>query len=371
MKKIMHFITGLERGGAEQMLLKILPKLQTAELKNSVVCIKGHGIIGSELQRQGVPVHYLGYRHFYDLPRIVWIFFKLLKKEKPTILVTYLIHADLLGRVLAKFARVPIVIAYLHGSLLHWQWLRNFDRLTQRWVTRYLSVSETLKQELVTHYKFPKEKIRVLRNGIDAEQIQRLTSEGREKVRRKLGFKKEDRVIGIVANLRKGKGHPDLIEAFHILLQKESFSSSLQLMIVGDGSERESLERQVQALNLIKQIHFLGNRSDVQELLTAMDLFVLPTEFEGMSVALLEAMMVQTPIVTTDIPQNKEILTHGVSALLVPIKNPQELAQAIRACIEDPEASAHRAQNAYRRCIKEFSLEHTIKTFEKVLLETV
>lgn len=370
MKKIMHFITGLERGGAEQMLLKILPKLQTPDLSNSVVCIKGHGIVGSQLEEQGVPVKYLGYRHFYDLPRIVWTFFKLLKKEKPTILVTYLIHADLLGRVVGRCARIPVVIAYLHGSLLHWQWLRSFDRLTQRWVTLYLSVSETLKQELVTHYKFPKEKIRVLRNGIDAEQVQRLTPDEREKVRRELGFKEEDRVIGIVANLRKGKGHVDLIEAFHVLLQKEVPSASLQLMIVGEGEERERLEKQVQALNLTGHVRFLGNRSDVQELLAAMDLFVLPTEFEGMSVALLEAMMVQTPIVTTDIPQNKEILVHGDSALLVPVKGPQRLAEAIQTCLEEPKECQQRVQNAYRRCLKEFSLEETVGAFKKILLET-
>lgn len=366
MRKIAHLITGLGVGGAEQMLLEILPRIQDEDLQNTVYCIVGHGPIGDALQKNGVPVVYLNYQRFYNLPLVLFRLFKYLKKERPEILVTYLIHADLFGRIIGRVAGVKKIICYKHGALLQWEFLKHADRLTQGLVTLYLTVSDTLKNKLLHELKIPEKKIMVIRNGIDLEKyrIEKNTMQDSD-LRKEFGFNASDFIIGIIANLRRGKGHSELIHAFNAITK----NSSLKLLIVGDGEEKESLKTLVKTLNLEKDIIFAGFRRDIPQILQMIDIFTLPSYFEGMSIAILEAMVSHKPIIATSIPENLEILTHNETALLISPGDVNALQGAILQFIEQKSLRERLSEQAYQECFKKYDLTKTISAFKNVLQE--
>ncbi|KKU48137.1 MAG: Glycosyl transferase group 1 [Parcubacteria group bacterium GW2011_GWA2_46_9] len=324
MRKIAHLITGLDVGGAEQTLLDTLPRLQVQDLRHTVYCVIGHGHIGDKLQKMGIPVFYLNYKGWLDLIPMALRLWRALKSARPDILVTYLIHADLLGRLMAPLAGINKVITFRHGALLQWEFLKHVDKMTSFLVTHYVAVSDVLKNKLVND--------------------------------------------GVIANLRKGKGHHDLLLAFNQLLQKKH-SKKLILLIVGGGEERASLEKLTIQLHLTENVIFTGYRDDIPNILKTIDIFVLPTYFEGKSIALLEAMAARKPIITTSIPENLEILAHNETALLVPPGNINALSNALLKLIEQTTLRDRLNKRAYAECAQKYDINKTVLLFKKILLE--
>ena len=119
-KKILHLITGLEIGGAEMMLLKTLPRMQE-DFDNRVCCIRGHGPIGKKLEKAGVPVYYLNLKNIFDLG-IILRFKKIIKEFQPKILVTYLIHADLFGRIFGRIFGIKKITCSVRVKLVQWKY---------------------------------------------------------------------------------------------------------------------------------------------------------------------------------------------------------------------------------------------------------
>lgn len=365
MRKIAHLITGLNVGGAEQMLLEILPRLENSELKNTVYCLMGRGLIGDELQKRNIPVIYLNYRHFWNLPRTIIRFLKIMKQNKPDSVVTYLIHADLFGRILAPWAGINSVISFKRGALLQWEFLKYFDHLTSQLVTRYLTVSNTLRAKLINELKISPSKIQVVYNGVDLKYFQ---NQNHKIDRSEFGLSNNMIVLSIIASLRRGKGHRELLWALSSILRNEEYRGKIKLLIVGNGEKRESLHGLSAKLKLTNDVIFTGTRQDIPAILNIIDIFVLPTYFEGMSVALLEAMAAKKPIVTTDIPENREILKSYYSALLVPPRNVDLLAQAIISLIENQSLKNHLAQNAYQECLHKYTIETTVSELKNIFL---
>lgn len=155
-KKILHLISGLEIGGAETQLLRILPELQKYH-ESRVCCVRGHGPIGKQLEEKGVPVHYLEFCGLLDLG-VIYRFYKVIQEFQPDILATYLIHADLYGRVLGRLFGIKTIVSSKRGLLLQWEWLAFFDRLTKGLVTHYLVQTEKAKKEWMERLRLPNEK---------------------------------------------------------------------------------------------------------------------------------------------------------------------------------------------------------------------
>jgi hypothetical protein len=146
-KKILHLITGLEVGGAEKMLLKILPKIQN-NFDNKVCTLLKDGPIGKDLRKAGIETYHLDFSVLNSIKSIL-IFRKIIKEFQPTILTTYLIHSDLFGRIFGRLFGIKTIICSQRGSLLNWEWLRVIDRLTKFLVTKYIVQTKTAKKELM------------------------------------------------------------------------------------------------------------------------------------------------------------------------------------------------------------------------------
>lgn len=359
-KKIIHIIQSLGNGGCENMLLRTLPLLQSYEHK--IVTLKESGDLAPKFVSAHIPVETIYCKNFFDIPGVFRLR-KIVRKENPDIILTYLFHADILGRLTLYHTTTAPIIPFLRTTYNHPRYLiaRVMECLTKPLVKQYLANSEAVKNFYVTHLGVNKEKITVIPNGIDTEYFDTITPN--PELRTSLGIKSDDFVIICVANLHINKGQRYLLEAFEAIYKEHA---NTQLLLVGDGIERNNLEKQAKAYQSKNNIFFLGKQSNVPQLLKISDLFVLPTFFEGQSNALLEAMAANIPIITTNIPENKIIL-NADNTLLVRPKDVPALVTAMTTLITDKIMAATLSKNARQSVRQHFSLPSVVKNWDTFL----
>lgn len=347
---IVHVITDLDVGGAEMMLLKTLPRLP--EWKHVVCSLTSKGDVGERLEQAGIRVFALRAKHRFGIS-VVRQLITLLRQHRPVIVHTYLVHGNLVGRVAARLAHVPIVISSIRSKLQELRFIPFIllDTLTAWMVTRYVANAHAL-QRVFQRYGIPAKKFRILTNGIDLSMFSAHVAAA--PARQRLALPADAYVLGYVAKLRPEKGHRYLLQGFQRL---RATLPQAHLVLIGDGPDELTLRVFARELGLGESVRFLGRRTDVPELLHALDVFVLPSEYEGMSNALLEAMACGKPVVAAATPENAEVVSNGVHGLLVQGRNPEALADALRALWQD-RARAHAMGAAARRRIEErYSLE--------------
>ncbi len=351
-KKILHFITGLEVGGAEMMLLKTLPKMQN-DFDNRVCCIIGHGPMGKKLEEAGVPVFYLDLKNIFNLG-FISRFRKIIKDFQPDILITYLIHADLLGRVFGRVFGIKKIICSVRVKLVQAKYLPLLflDAVTSPLVTHYHFNSQTVADMYQKFFFLPQRKITVIPNGLKFEEYA-LNIDKKSK-KKTLEIPLEKIIIGCVGRLEKQKGHKYLLQAFSQALKKQP---KLFLIIIGTGSDKEKLEELTNNLSIQDNVKFLGRRTDVAEILQVIDIFVLPSLFEGMSNSLMEAMASGLPIIATNIAENGELIENGKTGILVPPKDSNALAKALVGLTSNIEKQKLLRENAKQFARVKFDLE--------------
>jgi glycosyltransferase involved in cell wall biosynthesis len=331
--------------------------------ENRVCAIKGRGPIGGKLEEAGIPVEYLEFRGLLDLWPILR-FRRLVSSFNPDLLVTYLIHADLFGRVLGRAFGIKRIVCYQRGSLLNWEFLRTFDRATKRLVTRYIAQTETAKEELKTAMGIEGKEIAVIGNAVDLKTFDFELDTGAKK--RELGLDPKNRNIVCVGNLREGKGHEYLLDAFEEIYGR---CPDVNLLIAGDGQKKKELIEQIKPFNSRANIYFLGGRDDVHEILRVSDIFVLPTLYEGMSNAVMEAMASRVAVITTDIPVNVELA--GDSAILVPPRNAVKLATAMETLLKNDNLRKNLATRAYNKIASKFTLDIVVNKYISLLKDII
>lgn len=285
---------------------------------------------------------------------------KLIKKIKPDVLITYLPHADLLGRIIGRATGVPTIVGSVRVRLTNSKYLPFFivDGLTSGLVTHYHFNSKTIAKLHRRFLRVNASKITVIPNAIDISKYDIATNPAAKKL--ELGLDPDKIIIGCIARLRRQKGHHYLIEAFHQVLKHQPNS---HLVLVGDGEEKANIVEAINQLGLQRHVTMLGNRHDVPTILPTFDIFALTTLYEGMSNSILEAMAAHRPIVTTNISENQELIEHDVTGLLFPSRNSQATAQAIIELIELPHKRRQLGAAAFQSVKQEFSIESIVPRY--------
>jgi glycosyltransferase involved in cell wall biosynthesis len=217
-----------------------------------------------------------------------------------------------------------------------------------------MAVSQVIYQQLLDSRFRSEDKIGLCYNGIDAAAFSRKHGEIQGDIPD--GFPLGQPRIGIVGRLSNQKGHADLIRAIEIINPQHQ----VHLVIVGDGPLRTDLESLTRQLDLGEYIHFTGTHNNIWAVWPYLDLFVLPSYWEGFPTVILEAMSQDVPVVATDIPGNRELIQSGSTGLLVPPGDPKRLAEQILFMLENPTASS-----AMTRRAKEFASQFTIQNTSK------
>ena len=348
-KKIIHIIQSLGNGGCENMLLRTLPLL--GDFDHTIITLKNPGDLAPKFIDAGVKVKTT---HWPQLRKQVLL-------ESPDIIITYLFHADMLGRIFLRIKNTP-VIPFLRTTYNHPKYLiaRILEWMTKSLVNQYLANSVAVKDFYIKHIGVHPEKITVIPNGIDIEYFDSITPN--PDLRKSLSIAPSDFVIICVANLHINKGHHYLLEAFEVCDLK-----NVKLLIVGDGDEKENLLHQIENYRSKENIIFLGRRTDVPQLLKISNLFMLPTLFEGQSNAIMEAMAAGIPIITTDIPENRALIENTASGILVPTHSASTLCKAIHTIQDNTDYAGEIRQNAKKIISEHFSLRSSFDSFNKFL----
>lgn len=293
-------------------------------------------------------------------PKILISFFKLLKiiKEKDI----NIIHANtrvtcVLAGLTRYFSGCPYV-STCHGFFKR----RFFRKVFPCWGQRLIAISESVKGHLINDFKVDDKKITLIHNGINIEQ-------GSLKfvvpLKKRLGLDSRP-VVGIVARLSEEKGHAYLIEAMQRVIIE---IPDAQLLIVGDGGMKEKLLNLSQALRIEKNIFFLSSVFDTREILSAMDIFVLPSLKEGLGLALMEAMASGLAVIGSKIGGIKSLIKDGFNGLLVEPANVDGLTQAILYLLKNPDKARSFGRNAQVFIKENFSSTKMIDETERVYLE--
>ena len=360
--KILYLITGLKTGGAEMILHNLVKGLDKRKFEPIVVSIIPVAEIGKKIQGLGVKILSLNARFKHNS----FIFFRLisiLKKEKPQILHSHLFHAIFLGRVTGRICKVPIIISSIHSEYMG-GFLRN--RLLQ--ITDSLDdvvtiVSQRVAETMIKLKTVSVNKLLVIYNGIDLNKFIFQDKEAKGKIKKELNLKEDTKILISVGRLFKAKGYPYLIETIKILKK----NLNIKLLVLGEGEDKSKLETQIRDFNLEKNIFLLDRKENVSDYLNASDVFILASLWEGLPIALLEAMACGLPVVATNVGGISEIIKDGVSGFLVELKNPMMLAEKIRYLLNlDVESRKEMGVEGRKIIENKFSLEKMVKNYENL-----
>lgn len=322
--RVLHVVTDLQIGGAETALFRLVTQGYVHELEHRVVSLTGWGPIGDALRESGVSVQPHGTRR-----DTAW-WSHLFEAYRPSLVHTWLIHANLLGSWVAGRRGVPTVWSIRHGRLRRgdasWR-TRALIRLgglaSRRLAGAIVSCSWAAAREHVD-LGYPEEKIRVIPNGFDLGG-ERLGPEARPWLRGELGLPADAVVIGMVARWDPMKDHPTFIEA---AARVASRRPRVHFVLAGRQIDRAnaSLCRALAARGLTRRVHLLGERDDSQRVIAALDVLTLTSTSEGFPNVLGEAMAHGVPCVATDVGDCARILDNA--GIVLPPRDPEAVAVA-------------------------------------------
>lgn len=369
----MHLIANLDRGGAQEVVRTLVRALPATGWRPVVATFRD-GPLRAEIEAAGIPVRLLpARRHSVLSPLQAVSEVRSIRRELESAFRAddvSVVQTHLLGSLdflvpAARGNRKPAVLWTVHNALLDLRpdqlpadqrallgvkrtGYRMAYRLGARLVDGFVAVSEDVAAAVAHAYRPPRDRLFMIPNGVDLE---RFSGRGtRAEVRATLGLAPGARVIIVVAKLFAQKGHAALLEA----LATTDLRPEDAVLFVGEGPERDRLETIARGRDF-GFVRFLGARPDIPQLLAASDLFVLPSLWEGLPMALLEGMAAGVPVIATDVAGSRQVVVSGESGILVPPGDPAALASSMTELLANDAERSRLGRAARERVEAEFS----------------
>lgn len=361
--RIAFCITELDPGGAERALVELVTRLDRGRFSPVVYCLGPRPVsnptsLVDQLEAAGVAVHCFDARRFYHSPRLARQLARQMRKDRPELVQTFLFHANVIGAWAARRAGVPHVVTGIRVAERRAHWHLRFARWTDRYVDRHVCVSTGVRDFSRVVGRLPAEKLLVVPNAVDVE---RYASVGPAD-RKLLDTAPDTKLIACIGRLDRQKGIDWLLE---VMRDVERRDSKWELLLVGDGPEQESLQRQARQLGLAR-VHFLSFRRDVPEILATCDLVVLPSRWEGMPNVVLEAMAAGRAVVATDVEGVGELLASDGLEQVVSPHDPRRFAEQIMRLLGDESLRNSLGVANQARAREHFSFAATVSAYERI-----
>lgn len=338
------------------MLLDLARYLDKEHFEVKVAAVVGGGPLVSDFQEADVEVKIFEKKSKLGLG-VIWQIFRYLREEKPDIVHAHLFGGDTWGRLAAILARAPVIISTEHNTNLDEGWLkRKVKKFLSFFTKKIISVSGAVEKYSVAVDHINPKKIIVIPNGIEVEKFAGIPE-------KKYG---SPPVICAVGRLEEQKGHRYLFEALNLIK-----TIPWVLWVVGDGALKFELERLAKDLDLRERIIFLGARRNVPEILSQIDIFVLPSLWEGLGLAVLEAAAAGKPIVASRVGGVPEIIEDEKTGLLVEAKNVKSLADGLERVLLGENEAREMGQAARAVVAEKFGVEKMVGEYEKLYEELI
>lgn len=359
--RVMFVITCMPVGGAETLLVNLVRRLDRDRFEPELCCLKYLGPLG-ELLAKEIPAVTGLLAHKYDL-RVLGRLTRLLKDRQIDAVITVGTGGDKMfwGRLAAWRAGVPVIASALHSTGLpdRVEWLnRRLAPLTDA----FIAVAEPHARYLTEHEGCPADKVRVVPNGVDTERF-RPIAPSRE-LRASFGLPETGPVAAIVAALRPEKNHELFLQAARRILDVRC---DAHFLIVGDGALRPRLEALRDELRLSGNVHFLGTRSDIPEVLSVVDVLLLTSHMEANPVSILEALACAKPVVATRVGSIPETVHDGENGYLVAPGDADGLARRVTELFSDAALARRLGQQGRRLVVERWSLDRMVEGYQELI----
>ncbi len=372
--KLLEVTTCLDSGGVTSHLLDLLDQLPKDQFDVSVAAAPEE-----DAQKKLEAIHV----KFHAVPMVkpiqpvadlkaLWSLFRLMKREKIEMVHAHMAKAGFLASVAAKWAGVPCMISTIHGPTrvtLKNSWKQTLFEILDKWSLskchdHAISVSHATTADLLRSGKISQNRIVTLHNGIDTKRLK--TKHSREEVRAALGLDATQPVVTMVGRLADQKSQETLI---HAMCQLQSDWPKAVCLLIGDGPRFAEFKSMISRYQLESSVRLLGQRDDVTDLLNASDVFVLCTKFEGLSIAVLEAMALGLPVVATNVEGMEELIIPNETGMLIGDQDVTGCVQALEALFNDAALRKRMGETAQLRVAEHFRLDAQMQSTSDVLLK--
>jgi glycosyltransferase involved in cell wall biosynthesis len=376
--KVLHIITRLDKGGSATGTLWAVARLDKSRYDTFLISGRTHdpdGEVAGFLKKYGIAYCFIDeLQRELSLGWDIKAFFKLyffIRKGKFDLVHTHSSKAGILGRWAAWLNGIRYIVHTPHGHIFYGYFGRGktlffiwIERLTALVTDKIITLTDLGIEEHMSFAIAPRRKFVTIPSGIDMDFFQQACDVSNKK--KELQIPPNLKIIGTVARLDPIKGMAYLIDAMHEVLQ--CFPQTVALL-VGDGSERDALMDKARTMGIADKVIFLGFRKDVVQLLSIMDIFVLPSLNEGMGRVILEAMACRKPVIATRVGGVPELINDGGNGILVPPQNAKLLAEAIMGLLCDPQKAERIAINGYRSAGDKYSLSTMVQQIDELYQE--
>jgi glycosyltransferase involved in cell wall biosynthesis len=362
--KILHICETSGIGGAETVMINIVSNLDTDQFESSAMLF-ADGWLKDKLISYSIPVYNVDSTNPRDYS-LLWRMIKQIRKIKPDIIHSHLPDANFYCSILGFILRIPVIVTY-HGKISSSANLRLMARIKYSVVkhssTAVVAVSDFLNAELRKAIGFADKKVTTIYNGVrPSYPVPGFDSAAK---RKELGIAPDDYIIANIANMRPDKGYEYFIRAaalIHKVIPNTTF------LIVGEEwpPVKAMMIDEINKCGMNDYIRLTGFRSDVAELLSTIDIYMLSSVSEGLSISTIEAMSVGVPVVATRCGGPSEIIIDGENGLLVPIRDEKSLADKVIYLLQNKESAKKMAENAKQHVAKYFSIESMITGYQNL-----
>ncbi|MGI9427420.1 MAG: glycosyltransferase [Bythopirellula sp.] len=357
--RVLFLTTSMPVGGAETLLLNLVRQLDRDRFAPEIGCLKTPGPLGEMLAAE-MPVHSQLLSSKYDLrilPRLAW----LMRQRQIDAVVTVGAGDKMFwGRLAAKLAGVPVIMSALHST----GWPDSVGRLN-RWLTpltdAFIGVADAHADHLVTHERFPRDKVHTIYNGIDTDVFAPTAD---RPLRDELQIAADAPVVGILAALRPEKNHELFLAGAQQIVQR---LPDARFVIIGDGDRRHELEALSAELSIAHVTHFLGSRSDVARILPDVDVVALTSHNEASPVSILEAMSCSVPVVSARVGSVGETVLPGETGALFEPGDLAGFVQETMRLLQDPTERNRLGCGGRAHVVKHCSLAAMVDGYESLI----
>lgn len=366
--QVLHIIKSLGRGGAETLLPETLAKHDPLKFHfHYIYFLPWKDQMVKQIQDAGGKVTCFSANNNFQIFRKINQIAAYVKENNIQLIHCHLPWAGIVGRLVGKKTGVPVVYTEHNKWERYHKFTYLLNKLSFANQQRVIAVSEDVAQSIKKHYKKNNPEIQVVLNGINTDKFSPDWN-GMYDIRRELNIPQTAIVIGIACVFRVQKR---LLTWLEIAKQLHQEHPNLHFIIAGDGPLKEQVHAKAEELNLNTKVHFVGLQTEIRPYLKAMDIFMMSSEFEGLPIALLEAMSMECLPASTAAGGIPELVKHKENGLLVPVDAPLQLVGALAEILKSPERIKELGKAARKTVETSFSMRQMVNDLETIYTQLI